>query len=84
MSVIDFKPYRKKYGQGISEIDLAHLEDILRRFVDDFYPKYTTGARIHGGHLWNKDIKKEKRMEIIDLVAYEYTDSDFFTFEPEV
>ena len=50
-----------------------HIDGITERFKRDAYKKYVKGQKEHGGDLYNmpsKQLLKEIRNEIIDLVIY--------------
>jgi len=56
-----------------------HLGDIIKRVTNDLTAKYVRGALKHRGTLMKmnrKQLRAERRAELLDLICYEYTDND--------
>lgn len=48
------------------------ISNIIQHFANDVIKKYAKGHIEHGGFLLERDLKLERRDEILDLVVYEY------------
>ena len=51
-----------------------HRDWIVEAFAAEFKKKYDAGALEHGGKLWMKSCHRELGAEIIDFVAYYFSD----------
>lgn len=69
---------RGRYHLGDLDLDEEYLDTFLSNFalrIDGILQKYRAGQLEHGGDIRDRDLSRERSLEIDDLVVYDVVDN---------